>query len=212
MLKTHRSTARPLLYEKPSKVTKRQACWFRVVQWHLIMQCGYIFIYFFIFSLVFRKELYSCCWQEHQCGMKWKTSVFQQSFHSFSWECTMALHKQSHIPHYTAMAIMFNCFSHVSTMNAMLYKQTQWYEIGWGHRDTEIHLLFLWFESSSHWAWCLHHPSALRGITVLTHAMLNQLRRIWASLSQTDTAVHLWHLNLIVWQVVKILHCLLSCC
>lgn len=62
----------------------------------------------------------------------------------------MALHKQSHIPHYTAMAIMFKCFSHVSAMNAMLYKQTQWCEIGRGHRDTEIHLLFLWFESSSH--------------------------------------------------------------
>lgn len=61
----------------------------------------------------------------------------------------MALHKQSRIPHYTAMAIMFKCFSHVSTMNAMLYKQTPWYEIGRGHRDTEIQLLFLWFESSS---------------------------------------------------------------
>lgn len=49
----------------------------------------------------------------------------------------MASHKQSRIPHYTATAIMFKCFSHVSAMNAMLCKQTQWYEIGRGHRDTE---------------------------------------------------------------------------
>lgn len=66
------------------------------------------------------------------------------------------------------------------------------------------------FESSLHWR-CLCDPSALRGITVLTLATLSQLSRIWASLSQTDAAVHLCHLNHIVWQVVKILHCLLSC-
>lgn len=89
------------------------------------------------FFFVFKTALYSCCWQEHQCEMKkWKTSVFQHSFSFVSWKCTMALHKQSCIPRYTAMAIMFKCFSHVSRMNAMLYKETEWHEIGGGHRDS----------------------------------------------------------------------------
>lgn len=79
-------------------------------------------------------------------------------------------------------------------------------------------LVLILFDSSPYWGYP-HHPPAPRDITILTHAMQGQLIcvvrcSVWivTNLCQTDAAVRLWHLNLIVSQMVKILHCLLSCC